>query len=79
MNDSLYKTILDNYRREKLNSLLNIANVDYEDDNEIKTMQPSPYYTLNDFVTYMNCSKHNFTVLSLNIQSINAKFNNLVE
>ena len=26
----------------------------------------------------MNCSKHNFTVLSLNIQSINAKFNNLV-
>ena len=78
MNNSFYKKILDNYGGEKLNSLLNIANADDEDDNEIKTMQPSPYYALNDFVTHMNCSKHNFTILSLNIQSINAKFNNLI-
>ena len=41
MNNSFYKKILDNYGGEKLNSLLNIANADDEDDNEIKTMQPS--------------------------------------
>ena len=78
MNNSFYKKILDNYGGEKLNSLLNIANADDEDDNEIKTMQPSPYYALNDFVTHMNFLKNNFTVLSLNIQIINAKLNNFV-
>ena len=43
-------------------------------DNAISTVSDSPYVTRDNIVDYLKAHIHTFSVLNLNIQSINAKF-----
>ena len=57
--------------RHNLNELLSHP----EDlDNAISIVSDSPYISTNNLTTYLKSHTHNFSVLDLNIQSINAKF-----
>lgn len=49
-------------------------NFNNKDENEPKLFQNSPYYNQNDFNLFLNSSKSKFTIISLNCQSLNSKF-----
>ena len=70
------RDILNNFGGLEDNSLLTALNVDDETTDEMNVIRHSPYYSLEDFIEHINVQM-GFTVLSLNIQSINAKFNSL--
>lgn len=58
-------------RANDLNGKLNL----YEEiDNEIHTISHSPYVTISEIPDYLKNFKSPFSILSLNCQSINAKF-----
>ena len=44
------------------------------DENEINTVRPSPYYSIDNLPSAIHESDENFITLSLNIQSLNSKF-----
>ena len=71
------RDILNNFGGLEDNSLLTALNVDDETTDEMNVIRHSPYYSLEDFIEHINVLDMGFTALSLNIQSINAKFNNL--
>ena len=49
---------------------------DNTDCDDINVIKHSPYFTESDFYMYkLHSSKGSFSVMSLNCQSINAKFN----
>ena len=51
---------------------------DFDSENEVPTLfSHSPYYNDESFVNLMESKKHSFKIISLNCQSINAKFNEL--
>ena len=55
-----------------------LAHVDNTDDaEELNIIKHSPYFDQENFITILKEKNENFTVLSLNIQSINAKFDQL--
>ena len=59
-------------------SLAHILNVDNTDDaEEINIIKHSRYFDQENFIKILKEKNENFTVLSLNIQSINAKFDQL--
>ena len=47
------------------------------DDDELKLYRTSSYYTLDCLPDYLNKRDQNFKILSINIQSLNAKFDSL--
>ena len=56
------------------NSLISILDID---NNELQVIKHSPYYDLNKFKTLVNEKNKIVCILSLNIQSIYAKFDEL--
>ena len=58
-----------------LNNMLNTKN--YNDDNESPIIRRSSYYDADMFSILAEQIKHNLSVLSSNIQSINSKFSEL--
>ena len=58
-------------------ALDNIIDPSDESDEEMTLMIPSQYYTVDNHPVKMSCSG-NFNVISLNAQSMNAKFDSLL-
>ena len=57
------------------NSLIHLLNNDdTDDDNEVHLVKHSAYYGENEFFKLLSISKAGMSILSGNIQSINAKF-----
>ena len=70
--------ILENVGGLHSHSLAHILNVDNTDDaEELNIIKHSPYFDQENFIKISRGKNENFTVLSLNIQSINAKFDQL--
>ena len=57
------------------NSLLNILG--NENTEHFGNMQPSVYKDITELIHVLKSKKNNFTILSLNIQSLNSKFDQL--
>ena len=74
---NLDESILKNLGGLDSNSLLNMLNTTDEEDDIPQLMKHSPYVDLDSVADNMNKTTDNFTVLNLNIQSLNAKFNEL--
>ena len=60
--------------KNDLNSVLEITS---KHDDQKDTFIPSNYYSIDDFVKISKNNDNNFSSLSLNIESINAKFNQI--
>ena len=58
------------------NDLANLIDAD-EENGEIKVINHSPYYSLETVPQLLRNPENSFTMLSLNVQSINAKFSQL--
>ena len=59
------------------NSLQHVLQTQYDIQNPLQIMQGSSYYDTDPFKTLVGNKGHNFSIFSSNIQSINAKFNEL--
>ena len=67
--------ILENVGGLHSHSLAHILNVDNTDDaKELNIIKHSPYFDQKKILKILKEENENFTVLSLNVQSINAKF-----
>ena len=66
-----YGGLLNNDLNEKLNSM---DDIDSEQNN---SYPKSTYIDTDELITYLKGNKDKVTMLSLNCQSINAKFNNI--
>ena len=66
--------ILKVYGGSKPNDLNNILHTFHDSEDEISTMQISHYYDWDGLRDIMISNKGDFSLLSLNIQSIRAKF-----
>ena len=63
-----------------LTHILELNNVEENSDNQNLILQESPYYDCDSFKTLIHpvdINTNNFSILSTNIQSIHAKFNEL--
>ena len=78
MDQNLDDEILKQYGGSKLNDLNSILHTFQDSDDEITTMRHSPYYEWEGLRDIMISSKNDFLLLSLNIQSIRAKFDKLM-
>ena len=67
--------ILNNYGGIDTNSLLSVTNMFEDDNNEINLIKQSRYFSIDDLISCLNNKHECFSIMSLNIQSINAKFN----
>ena len=65
--------ILDSYGGKDIHDLCQVLNSSI-DNEENSYMSKSPYYTLESVSSALKENKGNFTILSLNAQSIRAKF-----
>jgi hypothetical protein len=79
MSESSDNDILSSYGGLERNCLLNITNQD-EDNNEegFSEFHNSPYYSTDQFTNITHTLSPSFTVLSLNCQSLNSKYNSIV-
>ena len=66
--------ILTQFGGTKANDLNEKLHLYDENDNEIETISQSPYMSISEIPSYLSNSKTSFSVMSLNCQSINAKF-----
>ena len=76
MENNLNLDILQNYGGFQANSLRNLiqSNSDIDDENLSKT---SSYYSPEDYITRMHDLSHCFNFISLNVQSLSAKYDKL--
>jgi hypothetical protein len=70
--------ILANYGGLERNNLLDTLHLNMTEMDNIDFIVPSPYYSPDSFSENLGESLNKFTILSLNCQSIRAKFNNLI-
>ena len=68
-------TFLDNEILTDQNSLTHLLDFDEESDNSINSIEPSLYYTMTNFINKIDTDT--CTIMSLNCQSLNAKFSNI--
>ena len=68
--------ILDSYGGKDIHDLTHVLNSSI-DNEENSYMSKSPYYTIESVSTALKENKGNFTILSMNAQSIRAKFSEL--
>lgn len=76
--DSLEKEILDRFGGPAANDLNSVLKSNEDSDEEIETFFHSPYYNIGDVQHTSAFGRNTFNVLSINIQSINAKFDQFV-
>ncbi len=77
----LDKDFLQHVGGVKNNSFINVLNTETDDENEpfdqSQIISHSPYYEVDNLISTLSQSKNTCTILSTNIQSIRAKFNEL--
>ena len=59
-----------------LNNVLNVA-INKNEENEIPLIKHSPYVNTDELISFCVEKENNFTILSLNVQSLNAKFDQM--
>ena len=67
--------VLNPYGGAQVNNLINILRSN--DDNDIATLKFSPYMDLNTVKSYLQNNRNNFTVFTLNVQSLNSKISEI--
>ena len=67
--------VLNPYGGTQGNNLINILRSN--DDNDIATLKFSPYMDLNTVKSYLQNNRNNFTVFTLNVQSLNSKISEI--
>ena len=60
-----------------LNNILHSTNYETNESDSLSIMKTSSYYDTDHFKSVVNTKSNSFGILSTNIQSINAKFNEL--
>ena len=70
--------ILKAYGGSKSNDLNELLHTFQDSEDEITTMKHSHYYDWDGLTNIMISNKDNFNLLSLNVQSIRAKFDKLM-
>ena len=68
-------TFLDNEILTDQNSQTHLLDFDEESDNSTNSIEPSLYYTMTNFINKIDTDT--CTIMSLNCQSLNAKFSNI--
>ena len=63
---------MDNMRLNEVNSLTHLLNT--EDSDELNIIRHSPYFSDDDLLQSSTCHKNGLSILSLNCQSLHAKF-----
>ena len=61
---------------QNLLDILNEGNIEWDDD-ESPLFKHSPYYDFNKLITLLQAKNEKFTIMSINIQSLQAKFDEL--
>ena len=74
---TLANELLKNVGGVEKNNLNSVLQINSTRDDETDTFQPSGYYDIDSFIEILHSSIQTFTSLSINIESINSKFNNL--
>ena len=74
---NLNTSVLQNYGGMERNCLLNITKQTDDNPDEINLFQKSPYVSHDQFLSETLETASDFTVLFLNCQSLNAKYNKL--
>ena len=77
MANNLMESILKHYGGMTKNNFLSILDNCEDLDSTIAVIAESPYIDTDDVTNYIKTFKHDFSILSLNIQSLNAKFSQL--
>ena len=67
--------VLNPYGGIQVNNLINILRSN--DDNDIATLKFSPYMDLNTVKSHLQNNRNNFTVFTLNVQSLNSNFSEI--
>ena len=70
--------ILYNHGGEKYKNLLEMLHLYFPDTENIYNISPSSYYSCDAVIKKLNQNMNQFTVLSLNCQSLGAKFDKLI-
>ena len=64
--------------RTEEHKFINLINIlRSNDDNDIATLKFSPYMDLNTVKSYLQNNRNNFTVFTLNVQSLNSNFSEI--
>ena len=74
----LNTNILNNFGGIEANYLLTVTNIEEDENNELRIIDNSFYYTADELIIHFRSVTSNFIVLSLNIQSINSKYDQFV-
>ena len=74
---SLETSILENYGGVASNNLLDKININMPEISN-HNVQPSPYYTCDSFINTSELKYSQFSILSLNTQSLNSKYDTLI-
>ena len=72
---TFYKTFLSYLGGIHNNDLINVFNTNDTENNEPRIIRRSPYYDFEKFAKLAQSNTKCFSILSTNIQLINAKFN----
>jgi len=78
METNISERILQNFGGMNNNNLINIIDNADTDNSEPNVVKMSYYYDPSTMKNAVSAMKDKFSILSLNIQSLNAKFNNLI-
>ena len=71
--------LLTKYGGMNINSLNNVLNmaINENEENEIPLIKHSPYVNSDELISFCIEKANNFTILNLNVQSLNAKFDQI--
>ena len=69
--------ILKEYGGTDRNMLENIINAYESNENEVEVLEHSPYYSLDKLPKYLCFKNNNFTILSINVDGLLAKIDEL--
>ena len=76
--NNLAKKLLEQYGGLDTNDLQNYFNYDEDEENEPQILKQSAYIDLENIEKFIEQNKHNFNALSMNIESANSKFDELI-
>jgi exonuclease III len=77
-NTNLKECLLAEFGGVEENDLMVLTNTNELDENEPRFLQASSYIDMDTILEYVNTNKNNFSIMSVNIECINTKFEELL-
>ena len=74
---TLASELFEHIGKTNSNDLNSVLQIDRKRDDQTETFDPSYYYDIDSFIDVCKLDDQTFSSLSLNIESLNAKFNQL--